>query len=1252
MIISMTTLVTLVLPIALRQIKEYVDGKYKEKIEELKDQKRIAKENGDIEAEKRIAECEHQLDLEMEREAHIYRSSLIEKAYDEFLETKADEAAIKAWPLEVLPFVVNGRGFGPSIRGCRNVAVHAFMAPSNSTNFNRDLWSAVDGHVDRNFGRYRRMASRHSVCYYGNAWRKKNVDKTSVGNLVEMIHTKLHSTPLISVTPFFENDDVILRIMISGFGAKQAASYDVAVPDGVCGDSEALRELLHTPVYGSGVVASKPAMISLAKSLADYITLTVGYLVDMYYWEFYRIVPCLPSIADGLGFDAPVLAAARESYFDTAGQVLTAVPDTTLARTDAQLAREYLDAVSAVLDKNQKAFLESNLACAAGNVAEISVKTQPLDSSRIDPTVVQERYTEYRDILVDVLGKACLVRELTPEELNVFATSMRRLTTDEFNVVLIGEFQGGKSTTFNALCGGREISPRGKGIKTSAICITATALADKDAAEYSDVAWKTDRQLLDSISALTRDITAEDLNAAVKEGDAFVLADHFNLSNPLHMEVLRRCIDEQIMLLPMASDRNMMLDQIRLAAIIHAFYSNPAIRRLKEKTRYGVDDVARFVVFPEKWATSWHKSQDVGAEFTADQVAFAFIDSIGVYIHSRELSRLGCSITDCPGLFASSYDTVVAMRAMARANAIIYLLNGEKEMGEVDERVVRMIGESDTLASRTFFAVNERTNPVKTQNIINQDKMRISDILGRETEVSISPYNALLYFLSETGRKYAGGHLDVVSESRFLDVAEKSGFPAQGFTQVWMELVESIGFAVRNKALMAVDGLTAESAEVCAVESHGSEVMGLVNSFILKDKARSIIVDNGVNRICRAVDAVDARLAKREADAAKTAEQKRKEADAARKAIDDFEKRLTEICTKAVTPHTVKLIADAAYTHEVTSAEVISAITLKLAVEIPKKLTLAMKADAAFNGVMEKISSGKAQQGNSAMMKKRFNDKIEPVVKDIISSEINRRISLWTIEMQEGRHDSYVHHIKPLLEHAATQIAEQWQKEVSANPDLGVFNLTTPDMTKPMADVGSTFVNDSANVKKAIEKAAIDKLISDIVGNIVCVMTGIVIGCIYDLFVTGGIGTIIMAIYSTLGYLFARMVKGGIESDSDAVKSVNELNRNQRKLYTSLFPELSKAFSSEANRNNILAQLKAVPDGIGANFLKHFRTQLKDFRKQLDQSLEEALADSRESTEKLRLVAEQARRVRMLEIAPLTEELNAFMTTLKTDAAK
>ncbi len=54
-------------------------------------------------------------------------------------------------------------------------------------------------------------------------------------------------------------------------------------------------------------------------------------------------------------------------------------------------------------------------------------------------------------------------------------------TSQHFKIVLVSSFQGGKSTIFNTLCGGRELSPTGFGLKTSAAVAEAHFLDDEHA---------------------------------------------------------------------------------------------------------------------------------------------------------------------------------------------------------------------------------------------------------------------------------------------------------------------------------------------------------------------------------------------------------------------------------------------------------------------------------------------------------------------------------------------------------------------------------------------------------------------------------------------------------------------------------------------------------------------------------------------------------------------------------------------------
>ena len=111
----------------------------------------------------------------------------------------------------------------------------------------------------------------------------------------------------------------------------------------------------------------------------------------------------------------------------------------------------------------------------------------------------QKEYTSHRQKLLGLMDDAFAIKDIPVEAREELQEAKRTLLEDSFEIVLIGEFQGGKSTTFNALCDGREISPRGALIKTSACRISAHNLADLSKAEYARIEWKSDVELLKTI---------------------------------------------------------------------------------------------------------------------------------------------------------------------------------------------------------------------------------------------------------------------------------------------------------------------------------------------------------------------------------------------------------------------------------------------------------------------------------------------------------------------------------------------------------------------------------------------------------------------------------------------------------------------------------------------------------------------------------------------------------------------------------
>ena len=71
-----------------------------------------------------------------------------------------------------------------------------------------------------------------------------------------------------------------------------------------------------------------------------------------------------------------------------------------------------------------------------------------------------DKYTEFRDELVGIIDEFMTHKaEVDPKGKSIqqLSSVRKQLMESQFEIALIGEFQGGKSTTFNALCGGREL---------------------------------------------------------------------------------------------------------------------------------------------------------------------------------------------------------------------------------------------------------------------------------------------------------------------------------------------------------------------------------------------------------------------------------------------------------------------------------------------------------------------------------------------------------------------------------------------------------------------------------------------------------------------------------------------------------------------------------------------------------------------------------------------------------------------------
>ena len=297
----------------------------------------------------------------------------------------------------------------------------------------------------------------------------------------------------------------------------------------------------------------------------------------------------------------------------------------------------------------------------------------------------------------------------------------------QFEIALIGEFQGGKSTTFNALCGGREISPRGLGtggVKTSAAVITAQNIAGNETRngmnEWAEITWLT-KPTLQSRIAYALNLEDKGVLPSVAELETAAKVAWKNLS----------------------ADDDDVRDMLQVATLQLRLLKSKEFDSIIQRNLVAIDEFQKYVQFPKNWEMRWgEKGYD--ADFTIEESLFAALDSILVRIHSEYLQRLGCRITDCPGLFVSKWDTERALEVMSRSNAVWYLLNGNKEMGKEQKRVLQSIRQGGW-HPKCFFTLNVKGDESSTDAILRANVAKIKNA-GFNVENRVFKYNAAVAF--------------------------------------------------------------------------------------------------------------------------------------------------------------------------------------------------------------------------------------------------------------------------------------------------------------------------------------------------------------------------------------------------------------------------------------------------------------------------------------------------------------------------
>lgn len=332
-----------------------------------------------------------------------------------------------------------------------------------------------------------------------------------------------------------------------------------------------------------------------------------------------------------------------------------------------------------------------------------------------------EQYNYHRARLIDLCSKAEADLEKAQEiqkRFEPYGTPADKLKADTYTLVLIGGFQSGKSTLFNYLCDGRELSPAGPnggGIRTSGCKVSAHPIQE-GGEERAVITWRKPEELLAALGTSLFRYYEEPTSTS------YLTPAEVNLDNAEDREKLAGfAIQELTSSAATLTDKNREL--LHFTLIICRFYEQFAERCKAGSMECKPSESVKITSYPQAWRKKWADIQENKTwhelpDFSIEDIQFVFCGGVDLFLDSPILRDIGCSVIDCPGLYISKWDTEIATQCIKEANAILYMIEGLKEPSQED---VRAIEECIRLggAHKIIFGANLKITRDQWKNILN-----------------------------------------------------------------------------------------------------------------------------------------------------------------------------------------------------------------------------------------------------------------------------------------------------------------------------------------------------------------------------------------------------------------------------------------------------------------------------------------------------------------------------------------------------
>lgn len=810
-------------------------------------------------------------------------------------------------------------------------------------------------------------------------------------------------------------------------------------------------------------------------------------------------------------------------------------------------------------------------------------------------------YQSLRNELIGLLKKAAALDAVREETRNTLLRICKKTMENQFEIVLAGEFQGGKSTTFNTLCDGRELSPAGSGIKTSGCIVSARNISAPDEPEKALIRWRSSADLIAGFSDLLLPHLQSLLSERFGKVSASELGRVINLERKADRGLVAKATAQEWQIWEKNKagydpEQKGTLDILRAATLVTHHYADEYLHELRQRDEFSLEAARKMMAFPKDWEERWMNKNP--ARFPVREVLFTFIRNIRLRLRSDNLGRLGCVLTDCPGLFASRWDTDTARRAMFSADAILYLFDGSRTMKLSDLRALQFVRQNG-MEYKLFYGCNMRSHTLEeSRRILSSTVTLLKNHGFRAEENEFALFHALLALHSVQGQRLITGTLDKFTEQRLGESREDAG------ERLARTISRQLFILDMNADYRGMDAVSLESARKA---SGLDQLMEMVEKTVIRKKAKAVLIDNGSQMAANSLLEAEGALRTRENTALKKEREFLQNVELAERSLRKFESDCYYILRRMEDESPDYMLANNIWDRLERRKE-----------DLSRKTT-----ERIYKEVVSSFSI-------SLFMERKFKDKLIGIIKEEIDDMFAEVIHSWTAEIKDGKNVIYNAQIVRRITTTSRELKEIWEK--SGLPEMNLLaGITLPEFS-------GNLELDNARIFQELEKG---QLFDDVRYNAI-LATGGLTGAFTA---ASGILVAVFVLISRLFWVRIVTVVGLLVNIILMFLTRGMVEKSMKEeIQQRLSPTIDTLFYEV--REDVKKEFQGFSASIRELYTHVFSAAVNRPQQIFEERKAGAEADFKKSREDRQAIAREAKRIREESIRPLRVSLQEFVSRM------